>query len=419
MGRFRLPIAANFRAWILPALLLVAAVPAVRAENWPQWRGPRGDGIVEEKSIPTQWDKEKNILWKTEIPGEGHSSAIVWEESVFLATALAGGHDRSLVKINAKTGKIEWTKTVVTSKDLEHHHEENNFASSTPATDGNLVFTSFYADGRMNVAAHDFKGNQVWSVQPIKYKGEHGYHHNPIVYEDMVILTVNQFAEPCILALDKTTGKTSWKLNVENDSCSNVPPLVAATATGPQVLTCGDNHMRGIDPKTGRLIWSAAGPTDYCVASLSFGDNMVMACGGYPERHIMVVNTAGTGDVTNTHLVWELKKGTTYVPSPVYFEGHFYSVNDDGIGFCYEAKTGKIKWQKRIPGHYRSSLLLNGDNIYITSDEGPTTIFKASPEGYNEVAVNKLDDFVYTTFAVSNGKLYLRTKNSLVCIGTK
>ncbi len=390
-----------------------------RAENWPQWRGSEGSGISYETQLPTEWAKDKNILWKTEIQGEGHGSPIVWGDKIFLPTAVGKGNERMLVCVDAKSGKLMWEVTIEQRQELESHHAENNFASSTPATDGKFVFTSFHGEGGMKIHATMLDGNSGWSADPIPYESEHGYHHNPVLCGDLVILQVDQFKNPATYAFDAKTGKVRWKAKTHsNKSCSNVPPLVIEREGRKQIVTSGNNRMRGLDPATGKVVWTCPGPTDYCVASLSYSGETIMSAGGYPERRIIAVNPYFGDKPTTLEPRWELRKGTTYVPSPVYHKGHFYSVNDDGIAYCYNAESGKILWQGRIPGHYRSSLLLNGENIYVTSDEGTTTIFKASSEGLTVIATNKLDDFIYTSFAASNGRLYIRSQKMLYCIGS-
>ena len=207
------------------ALLLSLAVTGVAAaEDWPQWRGPRSDG----SSLDTpaiEWGPAKNRRWTAEVPGEGHSSPIVSGDSVFLATALGGGHERALVRLDARTGKVAWTQLVVKSADLESLHPENNYASSTPATDGRAVYTSFYANGRAHLAALGFDGKKLWEAAPVRYRAEHGYHHNPLLLDGLLVLSFDQLDEAAIVGVDAATGKTRWRVDTGNQSCSNVAPF--------------------------------------------------------------------------------------------------------------------------------------------------------------------------------------------------
>ncbi len=389
------------------------------AENWPQWRGPRGDGISLEKGIPTQWSPTQNIVWKTEIPGEGHSSPVVWEKDIYLTTGLGDGHERALVRVDAATGKVEWVTTVAKSKDLEHLNPENNYASSTPATDGEKTYTSFYASGKVNLAALDRTGKIVWQIEPLKSETEHGYSYTPLLKDKLLFYSLDQLKDNTVLAVETDTGKIKWREDRKAISCSHVPPSFIEAGGLPQVIVNGNGVTRSFDPTSGKLIWSCDGPTNYSVAGLAYGKNIVLASGGYPKRRVIAIHPDGQGDVTKTHLAWETIKGTTYVPSPVYDNGFFYSVTDNGIASCTEAETGKVTWERHIPGHFRSSLILIEGNFFTTNDEGTTTIFKSDPSAYKEIAVNKMDEFCFTTFAVSGGRLYMRTKKNLYCIGSK
>ncbi|GMQ80476.1 MAG: PQQ-binding-like beta-propeller repeat protein [Planctomycetia bacterium] len=389
---------------------------SARAANWPQWRGPGADGICAETGIPTEWSRDEHVVWRTAVPGLGHSSPIVWNGTVFLTTSFPDQQQRALVRVDAATGRILWQRVVVTAP-LEHIHKENSYASSTPATDGQRVYTSFAADGRVNLQAYDFAGNKVWEARPTRFKGEHGYSYAPILWRDLLFLDCNQNDESALLALDTRTGKVRWRVDKAGREVSHVAPLVVRSAGKWQLLACGSNRIQGFDPATGTEIWSCQGPTDVCIAGLAFGDDILFAAGGYPDRTRMAVRTTGTGDVTGTHVLWKSGKAVPYVPSPVYHDGYFYSILDNGILYCFEAKTGEIAWQQRLGGRYRSSLVLVEGNLWATSDKGVTTICRASPEAYEQVAVNDLGEFCYTTPAISRGRIYVRTKDHLYCIG--
>lgn len=417
----RRPIARLALAHQILILLLVAlACPLLAgnaaAENWPQWRGPAADGVCSETGVPTRWGSSDHVLWKTEIPGIGHSSPIVWEDAVFLTTALPEKRQRLLLRVDARSGNIVWQRVVVTAE-LEHIHKENSYASSNPATDGERVYTSFAANGRVNLQAYDLRGTKVWETEPTRFEGEHGYSYSPILYGDLLYLDCNQNDEPALLALDRKTGEVRWRVDKEGREISHVAPLIVYTAGRWQLLTCGNNRIGGFDPLTGAEIWSCAGPTDVCVAGLAFGDDLLFATGGYPDRTRLVVRTTGTGDVTKTHIVWKSKRAVSYVPSPVYHAGHVYSVLDNGVLHCFAADSGKTVWQHRLGGRYRASVLLVEGNLWLTDDKGKTTICRASPEKFEPVAVNRLNEFCYTTPAISDGRIYIRTKEHLYCIG--
>jgi len=398
----------------VPLLLLLAAVSAPAA-NWPQWRGPNGDGISAETNVPVKWSATENVAWQTAVPGEGHSSPVVWQDSVFLTTALSNSAERVLLRFDARTGKILWQTSVLAAA-VESMHRENSPASSTPVTDGELVFTSFQNGKRVDLQAHDFTGKKIWSVQPLEFNGEHGYSYTPLLYRDLLILDCRQEGEAALLALDKRTGKVRWRVEPAKRRISHITPLLIKAAGRLQLIVSGSDETRSVNPDTGATWWWCRGPSDVAVAGLSYGDGVVFATAGYPNRTRMAVRVDGSGDVTETHIAWKSRRQVTYVPSPVYHAGHFYSVLDEGMLCCFDAKTGDAVWEQRLEGRFRSSLVMAAGNVYATNDKGVTTVFRAKPQGFETVAVNNLGEFCYTTPAIAEGRIYLRTGRHLYCL---
>jgi outer membrane protein assembly factor BamB len=388
---------------------------AASAENWPQFRGARGDGTSHETNAPLQWSAAQNVKWKTPLPGAGHSSPIVWEESIFVTAADEGG-GRSLMRVDANTGKIVWQKKVVTAR-KEAMHSENNSASSTPATDGTRVVTSFQVGDRVDLRCFDFDGKEIWAVQPLRFDGQHGYGYSPIIYKDLVLFDCRQEGEAALLALDKRSGAVRWRAVPANKRISHVTPLLITQGGQLQLIVSGSNETRSYDPSNGRAIWWCKGPSDVAVAGLVFGDGMVFATAGYPDRTRMAVRVNGRGDVTKTHVAWSLRRQVAYVPSPVFHGGHVYSIIDEGMVCCFDAKTGQSKWEHRLGGRFRSSLVLAGDRIYATNDKGLTTVFEANPGEFRALGSNDLGEFCYATPAISNGRMFLRTGSNLFCVG--
>ena len=401
----------------LPCAALLATLSlSLHAENWPQFRGPRGDGTSAENSAPTTWSQTNNITWKSPVPGEGHSSPILWNDSVFLTSASPENGDRLLLKINATSGKIVW-QTAVAKSDRESMHRENSSASSTPATDGSSVVTSFQVGNKVDIRSYDFDGNLRWSAQPLKFSGEHGYSYSPIFYKDLVILDCRQEGDAATIAFDKNDGRIRWKTEPKKSRISHITPLLINDGRREQLLLSGSDETASYDPATGKQLWWCKGPSDVSVAGMSFGSDLLFVTSGYPNRTRMAIRVDGSGDVTGSHIGWKMQRQVTYVPSPVYHDGHFYSVIDEGMMLCFDAKTGESKWDHRLGGRFRSSLLLVGGLIYATNDKGLTTIFRASPDGFQQVASNDLKELCYATHALSNGRLYIRAGDNLYCIG--
>lgn len=415
MNRQRSLIRAHSLQSLRGAAVLLLAVAAARGENWPQWRGPRGDGVSSEQQVPIEWSTTKNVAWKRAITGEGHSSPIVWENSVFVTTARKETNERLLLRIDAATGDLLWERVVLRA-DIESMHRENSAASSTPVTDGKYIFTSFQNGPRVNVQCYDYSGNQLWAVQPLSFEGMHGYSYTPVLYKDLVILDFSQNDDSAVVALDKQTGNLRWKHQRRRQEISHVAPLLVYTAGKIQLIVCGGDEIRSFNPETGESYWWCQGPTEVCVAGLSLGKDTVFANGGYPKKTRMAVRTSGRGDVTETGILWKTFREVSYVPSPVYHQGYLYTVLDDGMLHCFEAATGQSLWEERLAGRYRSSLLLAGPHIYATNDQGQTTVFLAKPDRFQSVTRNDLNEFCYSTPAIANGRLFIRTGAHLYCL---
>ena len=388
---------------------------SVLGENWPQFRGPRGDGTSAEATPAINWSQTNNVLWKTPIPGEGHSSPIIWGDDIFLTSALPQNGERVLIKVDAGTGKVAW-QVAIAQADKEAMHRENSSASSTSATDGTSVITSFQVGDKVDIRSYDFSGKLLWSSQPLKFSGEHGYGYSPIFYKDLVILDCRQEGEAATIAFDKKTGQIRWKAEPKNKRISHITPLLINDGRE-QLLVSGSDETASYDPGTGKQLWWCKGPSDVAVAGMSFGDGLVFTTAGYPTRTRMAIRTSGSGNITEKDVAWKSQRQVTYVPSPVYHEGHVYSVVDDGMMFCFDMKTGETRWEERLGGRFRSSLLLVGGLILATNDKGLTTVFRATPESFQRVAVNDLKELCYATPAISNGRLIIRTGANLYCIG--
>jgi hypothetical protein len=398
----------------LRALALASLASAASAEDWPQWRGPLADGTSRAANVPTAWGRDRGRCWSVDLPGEGHSSPVVSGQSVFVTAALGSGHERALLRLDAATGAVRWSRTVARSRDLESLHSENSHVSSTPATDGRAVYTSNYESGRAHVAAVDYEGRVLWSVTPLAYRSEHGYHHNPLLVDGQVVLSFDQLAEAAVLALDVSTGRPRWRVALPNDDCSNVAPFPARAGGRTLVVTVGNDATRAIDPRDGRVVWKADGPRRYCVAGVAFGSGLLFVNGGYPDRRSLAFRLDGPNGQAPA---WESRRGTPYVPSPVYHEGHFYAVNDAGLATAWDAASGAVRWQERLGGRHRASLVLAERRLYATDDAGVTTVFEASPERYRPLARNEIGEPVYATPAVTDGRLFIRTKGRLHAVG--
>lgn len=423
--------------WAL-LLFVVSFQGRVHAENWGGWRGPRGDGTSLETNVPRHWNGKtgENIAWKVAVPGVGHSSPIVWQDRVFLSSCDTETGDRLLLSLDRRTGKPLWTKTVSTSI-LETKHRLNSHASSTPVTDGKIVVASFLevdgstipatnvgrarpvTPGMMVVAAYDFEGNQKWLVKPGGFVSVHGYCSCPVLFENLVIVNGDHDGDSYIVALDRETGKTVWKVSRDHKTRSYVTPIIREVAGRTQMVVSGSKSICSYDPRTGSRFWKINGPTEQFVASMVFDGQLFYMAAGFPTHHVMAVRPEGNGDVTETHVVWhETEKVGCYVPSPVLTGDYLLVADDNGTANCFEAKTGNRQWRARLGNHYSASLVTAGGLAYLLADDGTTKIVKPGPGTEADiVAENPLGEFCYASPAISNGQIFIRGEKHLFCIG--
>ena len=405
----------------------LAACATVCAEEWPCWRGPRGDGTSLETGIPTDWDgaQGRNVAWKTPVPGRGHSSPIVYRDRVFVTSCVETSGDRVLLCLDRRDGKPLWQRTVVKTP-LEKKHSLNSFASGTPATDGRLVFVAFLepdfhsrsetTPGSMVVAAYDFTGKLQWLVRPGRFSSRHGYCTSPVVYKDKLIVNGDHDGDAYIVALESATGKTIWKTMRENKTRSYVTPIIREIGGRTQMILSGSLCVASYDPNDGSRHWIIDGPTEQYVASLVYNGKLLFMTAGFPEHHILAIRPDGHGNVTDTHVAWRTTKACSYVPSPIAAGPYFLVVSDSGIGSCFDADTGERHWMERINQHASASLVSADGLVHFMADTGETTIVRPGTE-LDVVAENELGEECYASPAISRGQVFLRGTTHLYCIG--
>jgi len=404
---------------MLLLLTLSLNVLPVAAEDWPSWRGPRGDGTSSETGIPIRWTDTENVYWKATIPGIGHSSPIIHGDRIFLTSCLQEKEQRVLLCLDRLSGKILWERVVVTTP-LERKHKLNSFASSTPATDGKHVWVTFYKNPHMVVACYDYEGKLVWEKTPGEFHSRHGFCTSPILYKDMVILNGDQDALAYIVALDQATGAERWRADRPNRTRSYCPPLIAEAGGKTQLVLTGSKCVASYDPDTGKQLWLIDGPTEQYVASVVYGEGVFFMTAGFPQYHNMAIRPDGSGNVTKTHIQWHednvAARKASYVPSPIAAGKYFYVVSDLGWLNCFEAKTGTRTFMELLGRHHSASPVLADGHLYITDDDGVTFVLKAGPR-FEVIARNELKDECYASPAIAQGQLYIRTLRSLYCIG--
>lgn len=407
--------------------LVALCIPAARAENWPQFRGPTGQGISSERNLPTQWSDTENVAWKTPIPGEGWSSPIVHGNHVFLTAATAGGGKCHVLAIDRKSGKILWNKEVLT-QETRRKEQKNSYATPTPVTDGNLVFAVFGGGGMVAV---DYQGNVVWTYDKVKFYSRHGLGASPVLFENLLIMPFDgsnpppeekigwktPWEEARILALDKQRGTVVWEARRGPSRIAHTTPLVVSKPQPRLYSTAGD-VIQAFDLRDGRRIWTAYSQGEGVVPSPVLAENLFVTCSGFEKPTIRAVRLGGEGDVTSTHIAWEQTKGVPSQSSVVYVDPHLYAVTDQGVVSIYEVSPSDARLidQGRAPGNYSASPVAADGKIYLLSEQGNTTVIESGPE-FKVIASNALGERCQASPAVSQGRIFIRTDKNLYCIG--
>ena len=385
-----------------------------RAENWPQWRGPRGDGTSLETGIPTAWSETQNVRWKTPIPGKGHSSPVVWGDRIFLTTCLEGREERVLLCLDRKDGHVLWQKEVLKAP-LEQKHDLNSYASATPATDGTHVWVAFFQRPRIELVCYDFAGNETWRRSPGEFHSIHGFCSSPVLYKDLVVLNCDQDAPAYIVAYDKQ-GEERWRADRPNRTRSYCTPIIRTLAGREQLLLSGSKCVASYDPNSGKPLWLVDGPTEQFVASLVVTDGVVFVTGGFPTLHLEAINPDGNGNVTRSKVLWHEQRLASYVPSPIAAGDYFFVVSDGGVASCWHATTGKMMWKHRLGAHHSASPIRADGGLYFPADNGDTFVLQAAPK-FELISQNPLGEEVRASPAVCDGQLFIRTLHHLYCIG--
>jgi len=408
----------NFKFLIfILTLLIINSFTVAQAQNWPNWRGPNGDGTSIETNLPVKWDSITNVVWKSPVPGIGHSSPIIWEDKLFTITALPETQEKVLLCYDCKNGDLLWQKTVLKSV-FENKHGDNSYASGTPATDGKLVYVSFLDGEDVVVTAYDFTGKQVWIQRPGKFSSPHGYSCSPALFEDKVIINGNSIGDDSFAAaLSRADGKIIWKISHENPAHNFSTPIFREMAGKMQMIFLGNKEVASYNPDDGSKYWFVNGPSEDFCASPVYNEKtgLVLISSAWPQRYLLAIKPDGAGDVTESHVVWQTKEGAYYVPSPVCTDDYLFTTMINGKVHCIEIATGKILWVEELGKQYSSAVLANG-LVYMPNDEGVITVIKPGPT-FESIARNSIGERMNASPAISNGKIYLRGDKHLFCIG--
>ena len=420
-------------ATCIACVLFVSAINASLAGDWSGFRGPNSSGIGEGEKLPLKWSNKENLQWKTKLPGPGSSSPITVGDKVFVTCYSGYGQSRNdpgsqdnlkrhLVCIDQNSGKILWDKSVKSvareSSILSFGLSEHGYASSTPVSDGENVYVFF---GKTGVLAFDLNGKQLWetSVGTGSASRSFGTAASPLLYKNMVIINAAEESES-LIALNKKTGAEVWKVDGSALAGSLSTPIIVETKQGNQELVINAPYeVWGMNPDTGKLKWYAETKVDTnSCPSLVTKDGIVYVIGGRSGGRA-AIRLGGKGDVTKSNVLWSTNGGS-YVSSPVLYKGNLYWINDRGVAYCVDAKTGKEVAKKRLGGQFYASLVLIKDKLYAVSRFSGTYVLEATPT-LTQVAHNELSDEsdFSASPAVSDGQLILRSNKYLYCVAAE
>jgi outer membrane protein assembly factor BamB len=418
MNRVRLSLLLLVGVLISSASSTAADAPALGADDWPWWRGPSFNGVAASQMVVLEWSETKNVLWKTPVPGRGHSSPVVVGARVFLSTADEAGNTQSVLCYDRATGKELWRRQVLQGGVDGRIHKKNTRASSTVACDGERVYAVFHGGGDIWATALDLTGKQLWQKKIGPFVSHWGYSASPTIYRSSLIVSTDHKEGGKLHAVDLRNGGILWETERPR-APTYASPVVLKVAGKDQLVIAGAEQVVSYDPANGKQLWAVKGTSVECVSTIISDGDRVFATGGFPAKETLCIRADGAGDV-----IWRVKQGD-FVPSQILHQGFLYSVLDNGTVFCLDAATGKEMWKERLSSQaFSASPILVGAHLFIPSETGKTHVFRANPNKLEIVAENQLGKQIFASPVACGGRIYLRVvgddrQEMLYCIGKK
>jgi outer membrane protein assembly factor BamB len=436
---------------LMLAILWLGGIVAIRADDWPHWRGPQATGVSSEQTLPTRWSATENVAWKAALGGLGISTPIVSGDRIYVTSQLGSGISRPGPRLvqgsdatamgeralgsgrasgadGGKTiflveafgrgdGKRAWERRIDAEGGLTPTHEKHNLASPSPVTDGTLIFALF---GTGQLVALDRNGGVVWQrhlgrdYAPFDIQWGHG--SSPVLYGETIVLLCDHPSASYLVALDKRTGKERWKADRGKGRVSYSTPLIVPGESGDELIVNSSERLEGWNPRSGTLLWHTGGDNRFPIPSPVFHNGVIYASRGYRSGPYMAIKPGGRGDVTGSHVIWTVATGAPYVSSLLHYDGIVYMANDVGVLTGVDAATGERVWQQRVDGVFSASPVAGAGHVYFVSENGDTIVMKAgrTPQ---IVARNSIGERALASPAISNGRLFLRTDDHLIAIG--
>lgn len=413
-------------------LMVVNLCLSANAENWPAWRGPRGDGTCTEQGLPTTWNETENVAWKVPLPERGNSTPIVWNDRVFVTQALEKEGRRTLMCFNRQDGRLLWQKGTEW-KEKEATHGTNPMCSASPVTDGQRVVAWF---GSAGLFCYDFQGNLLWKRDLGMQRHIWGYGSSPVLRGELCFLHFGPGEQSFLIAVSNKTGETVWQhdepINKEGTSeakFSNADyygswstPLICDIGGRTELIISFPFRVCAFDPATGKESWTCSGINPLVYTSPIFADGIVVAMGGFGGMTV-ALKAGGSGDVTKDNRLWRHPRTKQRIGSGAIHNGLIFIHNDPGIAECFDLQTGTLVWEQRLtgkgsPGTNWSSVMIADGLCYTMTQGGDCFVFRAGPQ-FELVATNSLGEHSNSSIVPSDGQLFLRTYKHLWCIGEK
>jgi outer membrane protein assembly factor BamB len=396
------------------------SIGAVSARDWPEFRGPDGQGISNARNVPVNWSSSSNIVWRAEIPGRGWSSPVLRRGRLYVTSAVMpaenGNPSLRALCLDAGNGKILWDTEVFVHTGSTYIHNKNSHASPTPLVEGDRLYVHF---GHQGTACLDLDGKVLWRNTSLKYSPIHGSGGSPILVDEALIFSCDGASDPFVAALNKKTGQVRWKtarsFNAKKKFSFSTPLLINVNGRS-QMVSPSSGAVYAYDPKDGRELWRVRYPEGYSVVPRPvFGHGLLFISTAFDSPEVIAIRPDGQGDVTDTHVVWRLAKGAPKTPSMLLVGDELYFVSDGGIATCVDARSGRVNWAERVGGNYSASPLLADGRIYLQNEEGIGVVLSPGKK-FEQLARNSLGERTLASYAVTDGALFIRTEAHLYCV---
>jgi len=389
--------------------------------DWPWWRGPQRNGLAKSQ-LPTKFGESENVIWKSPVPGRGHSSPIVVGGRIFLTTADETKQVQSVLAYDLATGKGLWRKVINQGGFPENNHRNNTEASPTIASDGERLFITFFHHKQVQLTALDLDGQQQWqetvgTFNPKRY--EYGYGASPLLHKNSVIVAAEHDGTSYIAAFDRRTGRELWR-TPRRSNITFSSPVIANVAGRDQLLLSGTGQVSSYDPNNGKLMWSVAGTATATCGTVVWTDDMVIASGGYPESETIAIAADGSRRVA-----WK-NRHKCYEQSMIVVDGFVYALTESaGVMYCWRASDGQEMWRERVSAKVSASPIYSGEYIYWANEAGTMFVFRPDPTKFDLVSKNRLGDESFASPAIVGNRMLLRVAHGrkpnrqeyLYCIG--